>query len=352
MNDVRLVGAYASPYSRKMRAVLRYRRIPFRWIPRGSRADVGIPHVPVALIPVLAWSGPEGDAAMIDSTFQIERLERAFSDHAPEARSLGPHNRSIKPADPALAFLAALVEDYADEWVTKAMYHYRWAYGADAAKASHVLPCDQNLDLPRDNLARAAAMFSERQIGRLGVVGSTPATTPVIEASYRRLLALLDAQLLDRPFVVGHRPSAGDFALYGQLSQLAQFDPTSAAVAAEEAPRVVAWINWVDDLGWLADPTSDEWTPRASVGATLRPLLIEIGRVYAPFLLANAAALAAGAAQVSCTIDGTPYAQTPFPYQGKCLRWLREAHAALGSDDRALVDAALAGTGCDALFHG
>ena len=43
MNDVTLVGAYASPYSRKMRAVLRYRRIPFRWVPRGSREDVGIP---------------------------------------------------------------------------------------------------------------------------------------------------------------------------------------------------------------------------------------------------------------------------------------------------------------------
>ena len=46
-----LVGGYGSPYSRKMRAVLRYRRIPFRWILRGSRWDVGIPDVPVALIP-------------------------------------------------------------------------------------------------------------------------------------------------------------------------------------------------------------------------------------------------------------------------------------------------------------
>jgi glutathione S-transferase len=338
MNDVRLVGAYASPYSRKMRAVLRYRRIPFRWIPRGSREDVGIPKVPVALIPVLAWSGPDGDAAMVDSTFQIRRLESAW----PE--------RSIRSADAALAFLDALVEDYADEWVTKAMYHYRWAYAADAAKASHVLPCDQSLDLPRDNLARAAALFSERQIGRLAVVGSTPATTPTIEASYRRLLALLDAQLLKRPFVLGRRPCAADFALFGQLSQLAHFDPTSAAIAAEEAPRVVAWINWLDDLGWLTDPAADDWTPRATVAATLRPLLTEIGRVYAPFLLANATALAAGAAQVTCTIDGAPYAQTPFPYQGKCLRWLRDGYGALAAADRALVDAALAGTGCDALF--
>jgi len=39
-----------------------------------------------------------------------------------------------------------------------------------------------------------------------------------------------------------------------------------------------------------------------------------------------------------------------FPYQGKCLRWLREAHAALGPDDRRAVDALLRGTGCERLF--
>jgi hypothetical protein len=82
----------------------------------------------------------------------------------------------------------------------------------------------------------------------------------------------------------------------------------------------------------------------------MRPLLAEVGRVYVPFLLANAEALARSAPQMECVIDGRPWVQRPFPYQGKCLRWLREGRAALGPEDRGAVDALLAGTGCERLF--
>ena len=39
----------------------------------------------------------------------------------------------------------------------------------------------------------------------------------------------------------------------------------------------------------------------------------------------TAAALERGAESVEGTIDGKPWVQKPFPYQGKCLAWLREA---------------------------
>ena len=71
-----------------------------------------------------------------------------------------------------------------------------------------------------------------------------------------------------------------------------------------------------------------------------------------PFLLANADALERGAERVECTIDGRPWTQRPFPYQGKCLRWLREAYGRARPRRTArAVDALLAGTGCEALFR-
>jgi glutathione S-transferase len=341
MKPLKLVGAFGSPYSRKMRAVLRYRRIAFRWIMRGSAADGGIPAVPVALIPVLVFPGEQGkpDEAMIDSTFQIQRLEKLF----PE--------RSLTPPDPALAFLHAMIEDYGDEWLTKPMFHYRWKYPADIRKASHLLPLDRDPNLDRAALEKFSRLIAERQIGRLGVVGSNDVTTPVIEDSYRRLLRLLEAHMIaGQFFLMGSRPGAGDFGIFGQLSQLVNFDPTPAAIAAEQTPRVVSWVAHLDDLSGL-EVDSAGWTARNALPPTLRAFFSEIGRVYAPFLIANARALKTGTGRVECEIDGRPWVQQPFPYQGKCLGWLRETRAALSAADRAFVDSYLDGTGAEAIFQ-
>jgi glutathione S-transferase len=334
-----IVGAHGSPYSRKLRAVLRYRQIPYRWLVRGSKEDRDIPEVPVALIPVLVFPGEGGapDEAMIDSTFQIRRLED------------GRRERSLIPGDPVIAFLDGLLEDYADEWLTKAMYHYRWAFEADVANAAALLPRWARSDAPEAMIAKLSRGFRERQVGRLGVVGSSASTAPVIEASYRRLLRALDAHLCEHPFVMGGRPGTADFGLFGQLSQLALFDPTSAAIAMQESPRVVAWCHGVEDLSGL-EVSDGDWLTRDAASKTLVALLAEVGRVYTPFLVANAAALERGEATVECAIDGCTWTQNAFPYQAKCLRWLRAARSSLSPGDRDAADALLAGTGCEALF--
>ena len=88
----------------------------------------------------------------------------------------------------------------------------------------------------------------------------------------------------------------------------------------------------------------------ANLPPTLMALLAEMGRVYPPLLLANADAIAAGAQSLETTIDGQTWGQQAFPYQAKCLKWLREERAALSDADRAQADSILAGTGWTALF--
>jgi glutathione S-transferase len=334
---VLIVGAVGSPYSRKMRALLRYRRIPHRWIHQGWPESRGLPKPRVELLPQLILPGT--GEARVDSTPLIRELEERYS------------GRSVIPSDPAVAFLDTLLEDFADEWVTKAMFHYRWAFAPDIANAAAILPRWFRPNQPESQVVAAGEMFAKRQIERLWVVGSNPTTAAVIEESYRRILTFLDAHLTEFRFVLGDRPGASDFGLFGQLTQLVAFDPTPAAIAHEAAPRVVAWVDVADDLSGV-EPKEGDWFSRDAVPATLRALLVEMGRVYVPFLLANAEALEKGAERVECTIDGQPWVQRPFPYQGKCLRWLREAYAALADDDRGCVDSVIAGTGCERLFAG
>ena len=335
-----LAGQYGSPYTLKMRAVLRYRHIPFRWVLRDSKWD-DLPDPPVRIIPVIAYPAADGRGyadVTVDSSPQIVRLEREYA------------GRSVVPADAALAFVDALVEDFADEWLTKAMYHYRWAFGADIDKAGKLLPLSQDLQLDAGSAARFHEFITTRQIGRRALIGSTDANAPVIEGSYRRMLGVLQERLAAGDFLLGDRPGRGDFGLYGQLSQLVRWDPTPAAIAVDVAPKVVNWVERMDDLSWLPVDGDAGWSPLADLDPATRALLGEAGRTYAPFMVANAQALASGADEVVCAIDGHEYRQGPFPYQGKCLRWLREAYDALGGADRERVDAVLAGTGCEQLF--
>jgi glutathione S-transferase len=333
-----IVGAPGSPYSRKLRAVLRYRRIAHVWVNRGSPEASDLPRPRVDLLPQLIVPGAGGaPEALTDSTPLIRRLEASH------------HGRSVIPDDPALAFLDALLEDYADEWLTKAMFHYRWAFAPDIAKAAAILPRWFRTDQPETEAVANGTLFARRQIGRLGVVGSSEATAPLIEESYVRMLRLLDARLTESRFVFGSRPAASDFALYGQLTQLAGFDPTPSAIALSIAPRVVAWVDVVED-GSGIEPREGDWVPRDRIPDALRSIFAEIGRVYVPFLLANADAISRGCERVECLIDGHAWVQRPFPYQAKCLTALRSAHRALAPTDRAAVDGALAGSGCESLF--
>lgn len=334
-----LAGQYGSPYTLKMRAVLRYRHIPFRWVLRDSKWD-DLPTPPVPIIPVIVYPNADGShgEATVDSSPQIMRLE---AEHL---------QRSVVPVDPAVAFIDALIEDYGDEWVTKAMYHYRWAYQDDIDKAGHLLPISRDLQANSDQLRQASEFITTRQIGRRALVGSTDLNLRLIEGSYERLLDLHTQLFSSQDFWLGDRPGRGDFGIFGQFSQLVKWDPTSMHVASTTAPKVISWVDRMDDLSWLPVDGDAGWCDLDELPAGTTRLLHEIGSTYAPFMVANTQALVSGADEVVCDIEGGVYRQAPFKYQAKCLQWLREAHAALSDDDRSRVDAVLAGTGCEPMF--
>ncbi len=334
-----LNGAPGSPYTRKMLALLRYRRIPYKLLQYGMGAPPGLPKSKPQLLPTFYLPNAQGEIeAVVDSSPLIRRLERAFE------------GRSVLPPHPVAGFIDHLLEDYADEWLTKAMFHYRWHYPADANKAGDILPRWSNISAGDEQMAQMKTFIMDRQISRLYVVGSNDTTAPVIEASYERFLDLFNAHLKVHPFLMGKRPGASDFAAFGQLTALTHFDPTPMALTMKKAPRVYAWVEVSEDLSGL-EPQESDWLDAANIPSTIVALLKEFGRVYVPALLANAKAIANGADTFETEIDGKPWKQQTFPYQAKCLQWIRNAYADLGGKDRTTVDKLLTGTGIPTLFR-
>jgi glutathione S-transferase len=331
-----LVGANASPYSRKLLAILRYRRLPHNWRvqdPARLPSDIA---GPLRLMPMLR--APDGKRFECDSTPLAHMLEARH-----------PQERSIIPDDPAAAFLCHLIEDYADEWCTKMMYYFRWA-DAEAAKpcASWVIR-DLRPELRGTERVAAETDFFQRQRERRGMVGCAPENGPLIEAHFGELLRALD--LLGGPaqYLFGTRPSLADFALYGQLSQLT-LDAWPQAIVRRNVPLVENWVYRLDDASGV-DGAWDAVDGGASYAARVA-ILRMIGGSYLPFLVKNAAAIAAGEQAVSLDIDGNVYSQPAFKYQAKCFREITQRWSTLSESDRVRLSPLLGETGCLPYLNG
>ena len=319
-----LYGGLGSPYSMKMRALMRYRRLPHDWVQLGTPgAPDALAQVKVPVIPVLRF--PDG-RHMNDSTPLVRELER-----------LHPGERSVVPEDPAQAFVAFLLEDMADEWATKAMFLYRWLRERDQLQMSEWLAFDRYAGHGRERIARHAAAFRDRQVGRMALVGCTQANAPLVESTADRAMALLDAHVSEERYLLGSRPSVADFAWLGQLSQLAS-DPTPAEHMRARFPTLYRWLMQLDDASGVEGTWRD---PAAPSSAAIRGLLELAAEVYFPFLEANAAAIAAGRDTFRFEALGMGYEQGTFKYQVRCLAELRAAYRALPADARERVDADL-----------
>ena len=325
-----LYGALASPYSQKMRAILRYRRIVHIWS-HGAVAQAMLAKVKAPVIPVLEF--PNGDFAD-DTTPLIYTLEERHAE------------RSIVPEDEGQAFLAHLIEDFADEWLTKAMFGYRWLEEVDQKQMSEWLAFDAFKGGGEQALTHAKS-FRERQVGRMSIVGCTRENFPLIEASTKRVLDALEAQVTREHWLFGTRPSMAEFSVFGQLSQLG-VDPTAQTMMRAYYPYTYRWLSHVDDASGI----EGEWDAAdAPIRPATKAMLAETGRVYAPFLLANAAAAQAGEETFRIEVDGLPYEQGVFKYQLKCLMDLRTRYAALSAKAKTLVDPILDEAGCLGLLQ-
>ncbi len=325
----RIIGAEPSPYSVKLRAIMRYRRLPHDWVVRTPEIRAEVEHLKPLLMPVLQY--PDDGSYHVDSTPIADALEERH-----------PGQRSIVPDDPGLAFLSFLIEDMGDEWFTKVMFIYRFARPVDQEYGATWVIDDSRPDLADDDRADAIEAFKQRQIGRMPLVGCTPENAPLIEASFHRLLDILEGHVASGRFLFGSRPALADFGLFGQLKTLAT-DPTPMALIRDKAPRVEHWIRRLDDASGIDGTWIDARQP---LPAVVTDLLTMAGDLYLPYLTANDEAARRGDETFSVKLQGHSHEQGVFRYQVKCLAGLRDRLAGLTGDPLKRTRAVLEDTGC------
>jgi glutathione S-transferase len=280
-----LYGSQVSLFSGKARAYLRWRGADFeeRLATRDVYRDVILPKVGWPVIPVVAM--PDGELVQ-DTTDIIETIE---------ARTpAGP--RAI-PEGPVQGVVSRLLDLYADEWLVIPAMHYRWNYNEDwiygefgRTSAPDAPPAEQYA-IGRKN--------GERFKGAVPMLGVSEETIPGVEAAYEAFLKDMTAHLRKHPFVLGGRPSLGDFALNGPLYAHLLRDPESGRLMERLAPGVANYVRRVQageagDGDLLADD---------SVPPTLEPILSRQMNEQMPVMVETAALFGEWAAMAGSGAD-------------------------------------------------
>lgn len=325
-NQYKLFGFELSPYSVKVRSYLRYKNIPHQWIVRSmAQMPEFQKYAKLPLVPLLVWPN---EAALQDSTPIIEKLE----DQHPE--------QPINPEDSLLTFVSYLIEEFADEWGNKPMFHYRWRREVDQESAALRLAKEQLGENADDaTLQSAKEMIKGRMVSRVWFVGSSDETAPFIESNYKELLELLENHLQSRPFLLGSRPSLADFGLFGQLYECYS-DPTPGNLMKEQFPVVAAWIER------MLDPRAEgEFETWLSLSDTLFPIIKEqIGGIFLPWSAANSRALDNDEESFTITLKGSPFTQKPQKYHKKSLATLQQRYRNVSGNKE--LSQLLSATGC------
>jgi len=241
----------SSLYSSKARSYLLKQGIDFVETPPGdpSYGEKVVPEIGRWIIPVFRTA--EGQLIQ-DTEDIIDHLDAQV-----------PPERSADPERGVLSVLSRVLSMFGSEGLMRPALHFRWNFDADNMPfvledfgRGLVLPGGTNafgttsFDTGDDSAAsetEARAQIAEFAGNRMRDLtidfGVNPETIPEIERSYAEFLALLSAHLELAPYLLGGRPTRGDFAFMGPLYAHLSRDPYPSAIMKRDAWPVWSWVE-------------------------------------------------------------------------------------------------------------
>tara|TARA_R110000868_G_scaffold56546_6_gene175014 strand:+ start:13182 stop:14327 length:1146 start_codon:yes stop_codon:yes gene_type:complete len=271
----RLYGTPGSLYTGKARSYLIKQGIAFENRAAGEtrfREEL-VPKLGRWIIPVLEAK----DGALVqDGSEIIAHFEAQGSMRYP-----------AYPATPLHALVGQIFELFGGEGMLRPAMHYRWNFDeTNRAFLAHDFPAA--LAPTGADAATQAAIFdmaSSRMRKAMSNFGVSAETAPTVEASYAEFLALFDAHLATSPYLLGGRPTIGDWGLIAPLYAHLARDPYPAQMMKQTAFRV--W-RWVERMNSTAQDAGEYGAPPEAlfeddqVPDTLKNLLRFVAEDYLP----------------------------------------------------------------------
>lgn len=273
---IKLYGSKFSLFTGKARSYLIKKGIPYEEVTStlGVYKKFIIPRTGVRYVPVIQT---DDDVVIQDTTEIIDYLEEQ-----------NPEN-SIYPSSPKQKLVSMLLEVYGDEWLVIPAMHYRWNFPEQ--NNSFIYAEFGSLVLPK------APKFIQRFLGKkvggrfkgfVPRLGITEQTIPALEASYEQLLKDLDEHFSVHNYLLGGRPTIGDFGLMGPLYAHLFRDPAPKALMLRIAPNVCAWVERMNDV----NAVTGELLQNDEIPVTLTPILKRMAGEHLPVLIDTARILA------------------------------------------------------------
>jgi glutathione S-transferase len=278
-NDYILYGMPASLYTGKVRSFLNKQGI--RFVERG----VNDPHYQQTIVPLVGrmimpvLECPDGTLVQ-DGADIIDYFEQQ-----------GLASLPAQPESSVLAAVSSLFELFGGEGMLRPAMHYRWNFDEQLDFIKSEFACA--LTPPGSSEADAEALFefaSGRMRGAASSFGVSEESASLIEASYLEFLELFAAHLKTQPYLLGDRPTRGDYGLIAPLFAHLGRDPVPMMLTRQKAPGVSRWVERMHAPGpvWVEHtPNKGELLNAEEIPDSLKSLMRYVSQEYLPELQAH-----------------------------------------------------------------
>ena len=125
-----------------------------------------------------------------------------------------------------------MFELFGGEGLLRPAMHYRWNFDEREPGVPHlgVRAASPRRDLSAEEAEQVFLHSSGRMRKAAAGFGVTPESQPLIETAFHEWLDLFEAHLVDHPYLLGNRPTIGDYGLIAAMWAHLYRDPAPTMV--------------------------------------------------------------------------------------------------------------------------